>query len=93
MCTYITMQSPMRGSGLAAGEWFRLDRAVVYFDHPQDAPVDHAVCLDFRPSEGTADQRASVELDAASARRLAETILQLLDNDEVRALEPDPAAL
>ena len=88
MCTYITMQSPMSGSGLAAGEWFRLDRAVVYFDHPQDARVDHAVCLDFRPSDGPADRRAAVELDAASARRLAETILELLDHDEVRALDP-----
>jgi hypothetical protein len=91
MCTYITMHSPMSGSGLAAGEWFRLDRAVVYFDHPQDAPVDHAVCLDFRASDGPADRRASVELDPASARRLAETILELLAHDEVRALEPAPA--
>jgi hypothetical protein len=88
MCTYITLQSPMRGSGLAAGEWFRLARAVVYYDHPQDAPVDHAVCLDFRPAEGPANRRSSVELDAASARRLAETILQLLDDDQVRILEP-----
>lgn len=91
MCTYITMQAPMQGSGLAAGEWFRLDRAVVYFDHPQDAPVDHAVCIDFRPGAGPADQRASVELDSVSARRLAQTILELLDNDEVRALEPSEA--
>ncbi|HZU71366.1 MAG TPA: DUF6295 family protein [Acidimicrobiales bacterium] len=86
MCTYITNTADMRGSGLANGEWFRLDQAVVYFDHPQDAPVDHALCIDFRPAGGPPDMRAAVELDAESARALARTILDLLDQDEVRVL-------
>ncbi|HET6792925.1 MAG TPA: DUF6295 family protein [Acidimicrobiales bacterium] len=86
MCTYITLDTQVSGSGLANGDWFRLSRAVVYFDHPQDAPVDHALCLDFRPAGGPPELRSCVELDAGSARRLAETILDLLDREEVRQI-------
>jgi hypothetical protein len=85
MCTYLTMTTDVSGSGLVDGEWTGLDRAVVYFDHPQDAPVDHALCLDLRGGGGPAE-RVSVELDAASARRLAETILAVLDSPEAKAV-------
>ena len=84
MCTYVTSTVAMSGSGATAGgEWFALERGVVYFDHPQDAPVDHALCIDFR---GEGLERVAVELDAESARRLARSILDMLDHDEVRAL-------
>ncbi len=82
MCTYVTGTAAVAGSGYTGDEWFPVDRAVVYFDHPQDAPVDHALCIDVWG--GT--ERVAVELDAASARRLAESILAILDDDEVRAL-------
>ena len=84
MCTYLTTTTAVAGSGLADGDWFPAREAVVYFDHPQDAPFDHALCLDVRGD--APDQRVAVELDAASARRLAEAILATLDSDEVRAL-------
>jgi hypothetical protein len=87
MCTYLTLTTAVAGSGLGAGGWFGVDRAVVYFDHPQDAPVDHALCLDLRRSDGPVDERVAVELDAASARRLAETILAALDSPEARELD------
>ena len=66
MCTYVTTSTEVAGSGYGGDDWFRVDRAVVYFDHPQDAPVDHALCIDVWG--GTS--RVAVELDAASARRL-----------------------
>jgi hypothetical protein len=84
MCTYLTMTTDVTGSGLVAGDWMSLDRSVVYFDHPQDAPVEHALCLDFRGPDQDPASRVSVELDAASARRLAETILSVLDSPEAR---------
>lgn len=83
MCTYVTSTVPVGGSGYRGEEWFRLDRAVVYFDHPQDAPLDHALCVDAWGANG---ERVAVELDAASARQLAEAILATLDHDEVRPL-------
>jgi hypothetical protein len=84
VCTYVTATTAVAGSALGRdGEWFSVRDAVVYFDHPQDAPVDHALCLDVR-GDGLA--RVAVELDADSARRLAESILAVLDSDEVRVL-------
>lgn len=85
MCTYLTNHTSVEGSGLAADGWFRVDRAVVYFDHPQDAPAEHALCIDVG-SAADPERRVSVELDAPSARRLAETILATLDDPEVAAL-------
>jgi hypothetical protein len=82
MCTYVTTTAPVAGSGYAGDEWFPVDRATVYFDHPQDAPLDHALCVDVWGGR----ERVAIELDAASARRLAEAILGILDEDEVRAL-------
>jgi hypothetical protein len=85
MCTYVTASTDVRGSGLGRAGWFTLNRAVVYFDHPQDAPLDHALCVDFGDrNDPTA--RVAVELDAISARRLAETILATLDDPDVKAL-------
>jgi hypothetical protein len=86
MCTYLTLTADVRGSGRHPGDddWFPVERAVVYFDHPQDAPVEHALCLDVVGR--TPAERVAVELDAASARRLAETILAVLDDAETRQL-------
>jgi len=82
MCTYVTTTAEVAGSGYAGDDWFRVDRAVVYFDHPQDAPLDHALCIDVWGER----RRVAVELDAASARRLAESILATLEHDEVKLL-------
>ena len=82
MCTYVTTTAQVVGSGYTGDDWFPVDRAVVYFDHPQDAPLDHALCVDVW---GGTD-RIAIELDATSARRLAETIRATLDHEEVRPL-------
>jgi len=87
MCTYLTSSAPVAGSALGADGWFSLGTAVVYFDHPQEAAAEHALCIDFRPQDGAdAARRVAVELDAASARALAAQILATLDHEEVRAL-------
>ena len=78
MCTYQTLTADLAGSGLGPDGWFGLGQAVVYLDHPQDAPVDHALCIDFRSRSGGPSERVAVELDEDSARRLAEAILEAL---------------
>lgn len=83
---YLTQTTQVRGSGWSAGDWIQLRRAVVSFDHPLHAPLDHALCIDFRAGNGDPSSRVAVELDPESARRLAETILATLDADETRAL-------
>ena len=84
MCTYVTTTTDVAGSARRpeGDDWFRVDRAVVYFDHPQDAPLDHALCIDVWGGR----ERVAVELDAASARRLAQAILATLEHEEVRPL-------
>ena len=82
MCTYVTSTVDVAGSGYGGNEWFPVDRAVVYFDHPQDAPLDHALCIDVWGGR----ERVAVELDAASARQLAESIIATLEHDEVKLL-------
>ena len=85
MCTYVTTTvDAIEGSAYDGDDWFRADRAVVYFDHPQDATLDHALRIDVWARNG--ERRVAVELDAASARRLAESILGLLEHSEVKVL-------
>jgi len=86
VCTYLTLAADVAGSAFGGAEWFGLGKAVVYFDHPQDVPLEHALCIDFRAAGGDPASRVAVELDAPSARRLAQTILAVLDSPEAREL-------
>ena len=74
MCTYLTQTLDVAGSGKGATGWFPLTRASVYLDHPQHAPGDHTLNIDFlNPVQGPA-ARVAVELTAGSARALAAAI-------------------
>ena len=79
MCTYVTETLPVTGSAKGATGWIRVTDATVYYDHPVHALADHTLNIDLRrPADGPA-ARVGVELTAASARSLAETILAVLD--------------
>ncbi len=82
MCTYITEQASIKGSAKGAHGWMRVDRATVYYDHPVHAPFDHALNIDFVASAGTPGDRVAVELSAASARALVQSILAALAEGE-----------
>jgi hypothetical protein len=74
MCTYQTEKVDLAGSGKGTAGWFPLTEATVYFDHPQHAPADHTLNIDFRnPGQGPS-ARVAVELTAESARALAAAI-------------------
>jgi hypothetical protein len=79
MCTHVTETLTVQGSAKGATGWIRVTDATVYFDHPVHALADHTLNIDLRrPADGPA-ARVGVELTAASARALAETILSVLD--------------
>jgi len=79
MCTYQTTSLPVQGSGKGAGGWFPLSGATVYFDHPVHASAEHTLNIDFlNPARGPG-ARVAVELDAASARALADAITLTLE--------------
>ena len=74
MCTYLTENIEVSGSGKGAGGWFVLRRATVYFDHPQHAPAGHTLNIDFLNPEEGPSARVAVELTAESALQLAKAI-------------------
>ena len=80
MCTYLTENIKITGSGKGTAGWFALSDAAVYFDHPVHAPAEHTLNIDFRnPGKGPA-ARVAVELTAESARELARAIQAALDS-------------
>ena len=79
MCTMIVEKVKIDGSGKGMSGWFKLEQANVSFDHPFDAPMEHALNIDFvNESQGPA-ARVAVELGEQAARDLVQTILSVLD--------------
>ena len=82
MCTMIVEKVKLEGSGKGTSGWFRLEQADVSFDHPFNAPFEHALNIDFvNESQGPA-ARVAVELSEQAARDLVKTILAVLDQAE-----------
>jgi hypothetical protein len=68
------------GSAKGPDGWFGLTDVTVYFDHPVSAPWDHTLNIDFMKLGTGSPSRVGVELDPASARDLANAILEMLDD-------------
>lgn len=82
MCTMIVQHVAIEGSGKGTSGWFRVDQANVSYDHPFDAPMDHALNIDFVNEAQGPGARVAVELSAESARSLVATILAVLNEAE-----------
>lgn len=93
MCTMISQQASVAGSGKGAGGWFAVRQASVSYDHPFDAPLEYALNIDFVNEALGPGARVAVEMDAASARTLVATILAVLAQAEAGGyLEPATGA-
>jgi len=86
MCTWTTETAEIAGSGKGANGWFPVRRAVVYYDHPYHAFLDHALNINFVNEEMGPSARVAVELTAESARALVSTILAALESAEAHDL-------
>jgi uncharacterized protein DUF6295 len=82
MCTMITLQTKIAGSGKGTAGWFELREANVSYDHPFHFPLEHALNIDFVNEANGPGARVAVELTPESARQLAETILATLERAE-----------
>lgn len=82
MCTMIVEKAKMEGSGKGTGGWFKLDGANVSYDHPFNAPFEHALNIDFVNEALGPSARVAVELSESAARELVRTILEVLDQAE-----------
>jgi len=78
MCSYLTVATEIAGSAKGPQGWFGVTSASVYFDHPFHAPFDHTLNIDFADPARGPGARVAVELSAASARRLVESINEAL---------------
>lgn len=82
MCTMIAQKVILEGSGKGASGWFRVNQANVSYDHPFDVPQEYALNIDFVNESLGTGARVAVELTAASARALVETIQAVLETAE-----------
>ena len=78
MCTMIVEQIKIEGSGKGAGGWFKLQEANVSYDHPFNAPMEHALNIDFVNESQGPGARVAVELSAEAARALVASIQAVL---------------
>jgi hypothetical protein len=82
MCSMIAEQIQIEGCGKGRGGWFNLREADISYDHPFNAPFEHALNIDFVNEAQGPGARVAVELSAEAARTLAETILAVLERAE-----------
>lgn len=82
MCTMISEQVIIEGSGKGANGWFALHEADVSYDHPFDAPFEHSLNIDFVNESQGPGARVAVELSVEAARALVETIQAVLARAE-----------
>ena len=83
MCTGIVETAMVTGSGKGQHGWFKLEQVNVSYDHPSDAPLEHALNIDFVNQKEGPGARVAVELSPESARKLAEAILTTLSRGGV----------
>ncbi len=91
MCTMIVQQMEIEGSGKGMSGWFPVRQANVSYDHPFNAPMEHALNIDFVNEAQGPGARVAVELSVASARNLVETILAVLARAEAGGYLEEPA--
>ena len=90
----IVTQVNIEGSGKGANGWFKLREANVSYDHPFEAPLEHALNIDFVNEAQGPSARVAVELTPEAARQLAMTILATLDKAQADGfLEETPEDL
>jgi hypothetical protein len=78
----IVQQVEIEGSGKGTAGWFSLRQANVSYDHPFDAPLEHALNIDFVNEGQGPGARVAVELSATAAQKLVDTILSVLAEAE-----------
>lgn len=75
MCSYIVEKARLTGTAKGpASEWMKVDTANVYYDHPYEAQLDHALCVDFVCEAQGGRERVAIEISRESALELIEKI-------------------
>ena len=78
MCTMIVQQVEIDGCGKGATGWFTVKQAYVSYDHPFNAPLEHALNIDFVNEAMGPGARVAVELSMEAAQNLVAAIQDVL---------------
>ncbi len=78
MCTMIAKQVSFEGSGKGRDDWFEVRQLNVSYDHPYHARDEHALNIDFVNESQGPGARVAVELTPEAARKLIQTINEIL---------------
>jgi hypothetical protein len=78
----IVEKAQIFGAGKGTAGWFAVTQANVAYDHPFNAPLDHALNIDFVNEAEGPGARVAVELSPESAMRLVEAINAALARGE-----------
>jgi Family of unknown function (DUF6295) len=92
MCTMITTQAKIEGTGKGASGWFDLREVNVSYDHPFQLPAEHALNIDFVNEAAGPGARVAVELTTESARALVKAILTALEKADAGGWLEEPAS-
>ena len=93
MCTMIVTQVNIEGSGKGVNGWFKLREANVSYDHPFDAPLEHALNIDFVNEALGPGARVAVELNKETARTHDEANSAELERAEAGGYLEQPAPI
>jgi hypothetical protein len=75
MCSYIVEKAKLFGTAKGPNShWMKIDTANVYYDHPYEAQLDHALCVDFVCAADGGRERVAIEISRESALELMEKI-------------------
>jgi hypothetical protein len=88
----IVKQVEIEGSGKGTNGWFTVRQANVSYDHPFNAPLEHALNIDFVNEAQGPGARVAVELSAEAAQTLVEAILAVLAQAEAGGHLENPAS-
>ncbi len=84
MCSYIVEKAKLVGVAKGPGcSWMKIDAANVYYDHPYEAHLDHALCVDFVCEADGARERVAIEISRESALELIEKIKAALASGDL----------
>jgi hypothetical protein len=68
MCSYIVEKARLIGTAKGPNSrWMRVDTANVYYDHPYEAQLDHALCIDFICEADGGRERVAIEISREAA--------------------------
>src|SRR5437763_1821015 len=90
MCTGIVETAEVSGSGKGPRGWFKLEQVNISYDHPSDAPMEHALNIDFVNQKEGPSARVAVELSPESARKLVKAMLSTLSQADLADVVPQP---